>query len=73
MEHRQADPQPRCTACDADRKLVYGERVTTTYELHSYRCPICRTVVRAVKLSERPFKNGSRFIEGVIYRSNRKR
>jgi transposase-like protein len=61
MEHRHADPQPRCNACNADRKLVYGERVTTTYEMLSYRCPICRSEMRVVELSKRPIKSGSRF------------
>ena len=56
MEHRQASPQPRCTACDADRRLVFEERAATTYEMRSYRCPICRTEVRVVELSERPEK-----------------
>lgn len=60
MEQRQAGPRPRCMACGADRRLVYGERVTATYEMCSYRCPICRTEVRVVELSEQPVKNGWR-------------
>ena len=53
MEQSQFTPQPRCTACDTDRRLVHGERVSATYEMRSYRCPVCGTEVRMVGLSER--------------------
>ena len=56
VEHQRA--HPRCTACNADRKLVFEERVAMTYEMRSYRCPICRTEVRVVEPSERPGKIG---------------
>lgn len=61
MERRQAGPPPRCTACSADRSWFGGERVTAIYEMHSYRCPVCRTEVRVIEPSERPNNNGSRY------------
>lgn len=38
-----------CTACNVMRKAVDAEPLTNWYELVSYRCPSCKTVLRVVE------------------------
>lgn len=43
---------PICSVCAVERAPVFSEPVTLKWEIRSYRCPICKTVLRLVEPSE---------------------
>jgi hypothetical protein len=42
----------RCIGCNVERKLVYAEPAAKMYELRSYRCPRCKSILRIVEQRE---------------------
>ena len=59
---------PKCSSCDIDRKLVYAETSTRIYEIRSYRCSACKTILRLVERRHsegRSVKRPIRFMEKV--------
>lgn len=44
--------QYRCTACDKPRKFVSSEPAAKRYEIRSYECPSCKSVLRMVECTE---------------------
>ncbi len=40
---------PRCVECQAERVSVEVEWATQFYQINSYQCPMCRSVLRLVE------------------------
>jgi hypothetical protein len=42
-------PAPRCVECKSKRVSVEVEWATPRYQINSYECPVCKTVLRLVE------------------------
>lgn len=42
-----------CTACDKPRRFISSEPAAKRYEIRSYECPSCKSVLRIVERTER--------------------
>lgn len=42
-------PTPRCVECNTERVSVEIEWATPRYQINSYECPVCKTVLRLVE------------------------
>jgi hypothetical protein len=42
----------RCTTCDVIRNLIESEPIAMRYELRTYECSVCKSVLRQVERTE---------------------
>jgi predicted RNA-binding Zn-ribbon protein involved in translation (DUF1610 family) len=47
----------RCTSCDGARRPLAVEPIADGYEITSYECPNCKTVVRLVEARKEPTRS----------------
>jgi hypothetical protein len=52
MNRNQSFEGARCTACDTLRRFVGSEPAAHRYEIRSYECPVCKSVLRMVERAE---------------------
>jgi len=45
---------PKCMACNVERRLAAVEPIAEHYEIRSFECPNCKTVIRLVVRREQP-------------------
>jgi hypothetical protein len=43
---------PRCSPCETIRELITVEAAAERYEIRSYQCPACRSVLKMVERTD---------------------
>lgn len=52
MDRNPNFEMPRCVACDKQRNLISSEPAAKRYEIRSYECPACKSVLLLVERTE---------------------